>query len=232
MEASQTRKGKPNFETVWAILQEIAERQNETDRELAKQRKESNREFAEQRKENDRRIAEQREKYDRELAELKKETDRERKKSERELNKRFGLYDNTFGKMLEHMVKPNLVKSFCELGFQVTRAYQNTEYRDENDKVYMELDFTLEDGDKIIIVEVKSKPTIEDIADNIERMRKVKAHADLQGDSRTYLGAIAGVVISDSVRDFTLKNGFYLVQPSGKTFSVTVPEGAYSPREW
>jgi hypothetical protein len=29
-----------------------------------------------------------------------------------------------------------------------------------------------------------------------------------------------------------LKNGFYVVEPSGETFIITAPEGIYSPREW
>jgi len=40
------------------------------------------------------------------------------------------------------------------------------------------------------------------------------------------------MVMSASEKNFALKNGFYVVEPSGKTFSITVPEGKYSPREW
>jgi len=29
-----------------------------------------------------------------------------------------------------------------------------------------------------------------------------------------------------------MKNGFYVIEPSGETFSITAPEGEYSPREW
>jgi hypothetical protein len=31
---------------------------------------------------------------------------------------------------------------------------------------------------------------------------------------------------------FAMKNGFYVIEPSGETFTITVPEGIYSPREW
>ena len=31
---------------------------------------------------------------------------------------------------------------------------------------------------------------------------------------------------------FALKNGFYVLKPSGDTFAVIPPEGIYSPREW
>jgi hypothetical protein len=38
--------------------------------------------------------------------------------------------------------------------------------------------------------------------------------------------------MSESVRVYALKNGFYLVEPSGDTFTITEPKGEYHPREW
>jgi hypothetical protein len=83
-----------------------------------------------------------------------------------------------------------------------------------------------------MIVEVKSKPTTEDITDHIERMGKVRAHADLHNDNRKYLGAVAGMVFNENGKTFAMKNGFYVIEPSGETFSITAPTGDYSPREW
>ena len=203
---------KASPETVWALLREVGAEIRETNAGLREVR-EMQRDSAERQKEIDRLMKEN--------AKQMKETDR-----------RLGLYDNRYGKMLEHMVKPNLVKTFCKLGFQVTKASQNIFYKDENDKTILELDFALENGDKVIIVEVKSRLTTEDITLHTERMRKVKAHAELNGDNRIHLGAVAGIVINDNEMDFALKSGFYVLQPSGKTFAVTVPEGAYAPKEW
>ena len=83
-----------------------------------------------------------------------------------------------------------------------------------------------------MIVEVKSKPTTKDIKEHIKRMEKVKAHANLHNDNRTFLGAVAGMVFNKIEKTFALKNGFYVIEPSGEEFVITVPEGIYSPREW
>jgi hypothetical protein len=40
------------------------------------------------------------------------------------------------------------------------------------------------------------------------------------------------MVMKGNVRDFALKNGFYVVEPSGDTFNIIKPEGEYHPREW
>jgi hypothetical protein len=81
-----------------------------------------------------------------------------------------------------------------------------------------------------MIVEVKSKPSLDDVKDHIERMETVRRHADLHGDKRKFLGAVAGMVIKKNVQDFILKTGFYLIEPSGETFTITPPIGA--PKEW
>ena len=83
-----------------------------------------------------------------------------------------------------------------------------------------------------MIVEVKSKPTTANVTEHIERMEKVRLHGNLHGDRRVFLGAIAGMIIKDNVKEFALKNGFYVIEPSGETFIITAPEGDCSPREW
>jgi len=181
----------PSFETVWAALQDVAERQRETDREI-------------------------------------KETAR----ITRETAKLIGKLGNRFGGMIEDMVIPGLVAKFRELGFVFTEAYPHAEINDEKNNILTEIDITLKNGDKVMLVEVKSRPTIDDIDEHIERMGKVRAHANRHNDKRTYLGAVAGMAMSKSVKTYALKKGFYVIEPSGEEFYITEPKGEYSPREW
>ncbi|MDR2719093.1 MAG: hypothetical protein LBB89_13645, partial [Treponema sp.] len=118
------------------------------------------------------------------------------------------------------------------MGFVFTMAYPHTVINDHVNDIHTEIDITLENGDKVMIVEVKSKPTTEDITEHVERMQKVRIRADLRGDRRKYLGAVAGMVFNENEKTFAMKNGFYVVEPSGETFIITAPEGEYSPREW
>jgi hypothetical protein len=204
MEAVQT--AKPTFESVWAALQEVAAMQKETDREMK-----------EAREENARRQA---------------ETERQMKESAQRLDRQLGKLGNRFGEMIEYMVVPNLITKFHELGFVFEKAYRDTVIKNQTNNIYAQIDITLENGDKVMIVEVKSKPNTTDISEHIERMEKVRAHADLHNDNRKYLGAIAGMVFNDNEKIFTMKNGFYVIEPSGETFTITEPKGDYSPREW
>jgi hypothetical protein len=169
----------------------------------------------------------------REVAENQKKTERIVQNNAQLIGKLGGR----FGEMVEYMVVPNLITKFHELGFVFEKAYQNATIKDKTNNIFAEIDITLENGDKVMMVEVKSKPTTEDITDHIERMEKVRTHADLHNDNRKYLGAIAGMVFNDNEKIFAMKNGFFVIEPSGETFTITEPSnlwfaGDYSPREW
>jgi hypothetical protein len=40
------------------------------------------------------------------------------------------------------------------------------------------------------------------------------------------------MAMSESVKTYALKKGFYVIEPSGEDFYITEPKGEYSPREW
>ena len=55
-------------------------------------------------------------------------------------------------------------------------------------------------------------------------------YADLHGDKRRFLGAVAGVVMTSNVKKYALKQGFYVIEPSGETFNITPP--SCKAKEW
>ena len=72
--------------------------------------------------------------------------------------------------------------------------------------------------------------TIERINKHIERLEKMRKYADLHGDKRTFLGAVAGVVVADEAREYALNHGLYLIEPAGADLTITSPNG--KPKEW
>jgi hypothetical protein len=170
-----------------------------------------------------------------EIAQRQEETDRIIKETAlqmEETDRKISKLGDRFGEAVEYMVKPNLVEKFRELGFLFTKIYTETAIKDETNNIKAEVDLTLEDGDKVMLVEVKSKPSIKDIKEHTERMGKVRRHADLHEDRRKYLGAVAGLVMKENVQEYALRNGFYVIEPSGDTFNIIEPKGEYRIREW
>jgi seryl-tRNA synthetase len=204
------------FEKVWAALMETRE-----------QIKAAGKQLKEQIEAADRQLKEQIQATDRQLKEQIQATEKQMKATD----KRIGELTNRFGDMVEYMVLPNLVTKFGELKFTFTKA-NRTEIKDKEHNIFLEVDALLENGDKVMAVEIKTKPSTDDIDDHIGRMEKLRAYADLHNDKRVYLGALAGVVFSNSEKVYALKKGFYVIEPSGDTFTITEPEGDYHPREW
>ena len=89
---------------------------------------------------------------------------------------------------------------------------------------------SLENGEKVILLEIKTNLTEKNIYYHIERLKKMRIYSDLRGDKRVFLGAVAGVVIPDDIRKLALNLGFFVVEPSGETFNITAPHG--KPSEW
>ena len=174
MEAVQT-VNPPSFETVWAVLQEVAKRQEENARQI-------------------------------------------------------GKLSSRMGEVVEHMVAPNLREKFRELGYDFPKANPNSDVSDRTNNIHLEIDVMLENGDKAMLVEVKTKPTTEDVQDHIRRLEKMRVYADLHGDKRTFLGAVAGAVMSENVKEYALKQGLFVIEPSGETFNIIPPNN--KPKEW
>ena len=161
-----------------------------------------------------------------ELREIQKETARQIQRTDSEL----GKLSKRMGEVVEYMVAPNLREKFRELGYDFPQAHQNSDVSDRKNNIFIEIDVKLENGDKAMLVEVKTKPATKDVKDHIKRLDKMRVYADLHGDKRTFLGAVAGVVMSDNVKEYILKQGFFVIEPSGETFNITPPNG--KPKEW
>jgi len=235
------------FEHVWAALMENREQQKETERiikesqqetarrqeETARQIRESQQETARRQEETARQIREsqqetarRQEETARQIKESQEETDRQIK----DINKRFGEYSNRLGEISEYMIAPNLREKFNELDFNFQKTSKNTEVSDHQNDIFFEIDYFLENYSKAMLVEVKTKLISDHVNAHIERLEKMRRYADLHGDKRSFLGAVAGVVIPDNIRKLALNHGLFVIEPSGETFKITQPEG--KPKEW
>jgi hypothetical protein len=191
------------FEQVWATLDVITQQQKETDR-LIRETRESQKETSLQMKETDRIV--------------------------KEIGKRLGDFTNSFGDVVEHMIAPNLVVKFNEMGYEFEEASTNHKFRNKKNEIKFEVDVFLQNGDFAMLVEIKANLTISDINKHITRLEKMRQYADLRGDKRHFLGAVAGIVIEEDEREYALSQGFFLIEPSGENFNITPPIN--KPKQW
>jgi predicted AAA+ superfamily ATPase len=140
-------------------------------------------------------------------------------------NRSIGELGNRFGELAEHLVAPNIAKRFNELGYHFVGVARGGFEIFENDQVVTEIDILLENEKTIAIIEVKSKPTMQDIKKHLKRMSIVRKHYDQIGKAhKVLIGAVAGAVFPDKVKKFTIETGFYVITQSGDTVKIDVPE--------
>ena len=158
---------------------------------------------------------------------------KETEKLVKENSRQMGLLHNSFGDLAEHLVAPGIIEKFNKLGFNFPRQAENFKFRDPENpgRLLAEVDIYLENGDFVIAVEVKSKPKEADVDKHVKRMEVLRQYADRRGDTRKYCGAVAGAIINQALRGYILRNGFYVIEQSGDTVKLTIPDG-FTPREW
>jgi hypothetical protein len=170
-----------------------------------------------------------------EIAVSFKETDRKFQETDRfikELGKKTGALDHRFGELAEHLVAPGIAEKFNALGYRFDSISPGgKKITDEKGKTLAEVDLLLENGDYIVAVEVKARPRQDDIPDHLERLPVLRRHYDKHHDARKIRGAIAGAIFPAAVKTAARKAGLYVIEQSGDTMKIEVPEG-FRPRDW
>jgi hypothetical protein len=203
------------FDDVWAALMETRKHQEENAREM-KENAEAN---ARQMKENAEANAREMKEYVRKMEE-----------SARRLDKVMGDLGNRFGELAEHLVAPNILEKFNALGYHFNDVSRDREIVGP-DRTVAEIDLFMANGEFAIAIEVKTKARNEHIDDHVRRMEILRQSMDNQHDARKLRGAIASPIMSEAVRNYTLKAGFYVIEQAGDTVKITIPPG-FTPREW
>jgi hypothetical protein len=162
------------------------------------------------------------------------ETDRKMRETDRilrETDRKISKLGSRIGDLVEELIAPNILEKFNKLGYVFGKVAPNVRYTDLQGRYVAEADLLLENGDTALVVEVKTSLTNADVRDHAARMEKLRRYADEHGDRRKLMGAVAGAIASAEVKAFAVKQGFFVLEQSGDTVKISVPEG-FKPREW
>jgi hypothetical protein len=174
-------------------------------------------------------IREQSRETDKLITKISREADERLKKIERivkQNSRQMGGLHRSFGEMAEHLVAPGIEKRFNELEFHFSEtAPKGHKIKDVDGRILTEIDILLENGEYVIAVEVKVRPEIEDIDHHIKRLQILRESRKSRKDERVILGAIAGAIFEDDVKEAVQKTGFFAIVQSGDTMKIEMPEG-------
>ena len=195
----------PTFDDVWRMFQETDRKFQETDLKF----QETDRKFQE---------------TERLMKERAAETDRIIKN----LSKNLGELGNRLGEFVEHMVAPAVVRLFQAQGIEVHEVYPGVEAKRDGEGI--EIDLLVVNDGTLVAVECKSKLTKEHVDEHLVRMEKLKRLLPLYKNHRA-LGAVAAMVMTDSVKAHAHSQGLYVLYQSGENVEVSNPTG-FTPRVW
>lgn len=214
---------------------EEEKRRAEEEKRRSEERAEEERRRAEERAKEEIRRAEERAEAERKFQEQRAETERvlreERAKTEesfREMNRSLGRISNRLGDFAEEMVAPAARHLFLDRGIPVHLVARNVEGRRNGHA--MEIDILVVNGEHALAIEVKSRPKIADIDEQLERLSLFKEVFPAFAD-RKLMGAIAGLVMDENVARYAYRQGLFVIGQSGKAVSI-LNDAAFQPRIW
>ncbi|MDR1962702.1 MAG: hypothetical protein LBQ50_02870 [Planctomycetaceae bacterium] len=223
--AEQHKMTEKSYEVQLRGITEKHKELAEQHKELVEQQKELRKEFAEQQKELHKEFAE----HHKELAEQQKELTEEHKKTEasiRKLAESMGYYGNRLGEFTEHLLAPGIARSFNILGYEFDADdVRRLKIKDsETGDNLTEIDFMLENDEMFLIVEIKTKPCLNDIEDHIKRLKIFRHKIEKEGhELKKIIGAIGGVIFEKNIKTATRKAGLFVITQKGNDVQIDVP---------
>ncbi|MBF0108973.1 MAG: hypothetical protein HQL76_07355 [Magnetococcales bacterium] len=223
-------------------IKEVSAQMRETDRKIKEERAELDRKIQEtyqqirevsvQIRETDRQMKE----TDRQMKETDrqmKETDRQMKETDRkikEISQQIGNLGSRWGEFVEGIVAPACETLFAERGVPVHRVAPRVKAMSLDGRRRMEIDLLVDNTDSVVLVEVKSRLTAEDVRDHLKRVREYKEFYEGEGGARV-MGAVAGILIDKDVDRFAMNEGLFVIVQSGDSVRLA-NEKTFVPRTW
>ncbi|MDR3234135.1 MAG: hypothetical protein LBT46_10825 [Planctomycetaceae bacterium] len=209
-----------SYEQIMGLFQKIAE-----DREKWEQRqREEQQKWEKRQQEWEQQRRESLEKSDKEWAEIKRQS--------KATDKKIAELGDRIGQLVESMVEGGVVRKFRKLKYTFTQCGRSVEFENKALKISGEIDLFLENGEFALLVEVKTKLSIDDVKEHTERLNKYRQCADARKDKRKFIAAVGGGVVQKQVKDYALKNGMYVITQSGDTVRIASPPKGVKVKIW
>jgi len=147
----------------------------------------------------------------------------------RETDKRIGSLNSRIGEIVENMVGGDIVGQFQALNIAIKSHSRNKTFGTRGTSESGQIDVFLENGDLVILIEVKTRLTDDDVREHIERLEKYRRYGD---EKRRIMGAVAGAVVSDNVIKFAHRQGLYVIVQSGEAVEIIASPEGFVAKEW
>ena len=219
--------------TIEDIYELFRASQAEADRKFAASKEEDERRKAEDERrkaEDERRKAEderRKQEADRTMEELKQGIAKLEKTVER-TSKAVDSLTTRWGRFVEELVEPAVIKLFQAKGIDVKEVYPRA--RSKRYATPMEIDILAVDETELVLVECKSRLSQDDVDEFLEKLPQFKLAFPHFQNFKAY-GAVAGIEINEGIDRYAYKKGLFVIKPSGDTVAI-INDDSFKAATW
>jgi hypothetical protein len=162
----------------------------------------------------------------RELRESQRETAEQMQETDRRLKKAEDLFTTQWGKLMQSLVRGDLVRLLDGRGIGVRSLAHQTLARRGGESY--EVDIVAVNGEEIVVVEVKTTLRPEDVRRFRSKLGRFKEWWSEYRDRKVY-GAMAFLQAADGVALHAERQGFFVIRATGDSASIVNAED-FEPR--
>ena len=149
-------------------------------------------------------------------------TDRQMEKTDRQIQKIGGRFNQRWGALVESLVEGKLVKIFQDRKIDITQTHtrSKSEWRKSKNHVERrEFDIIVANGTEVVVVEVKTVLTPQDVNCFLETLRDFKNYFPRYKKETVY-GATAYLSCENKSDSLAEKEGLFLIRATGDSASL------------
>ena len=168
---------------------------------------------------------------DRRLDQKFAETDRKFKKTDKMLTKSHNLFTTQWGKLMESLVRGDLVKLLNQKGINIQNILRNEpgrmRYTDEHgieQEMLCEIDLIARNGGEVVAVEVKTTLRVKDVDKFLDTLPKFTLLLSEYSGKKVY-GAVAYLQADEYSGDYAEKKGLFVIRATGNSASIINGKG-------
>ena len=197
-----------NFDKVWKMFQETADRFKETDKKF----QDTDKKF----QDTDRRFKDTDKKFLQSQEELRRnfqETDKRFKETDKKVKELASLFTGQWGKLVEALMAPGCLQIFQERDINISKSLANIKAKIHGNE--LEIDLLLVNNDELVIIEIKTTARVKYIKELINDIKTFKTFFPEYSGHKVY-GAIAAIRYEEDCDKLAASKGLFVIRSVGE----------------
>ncbi len=156
------------------------------------------------------------------------DTDKQFKETDKRIKSLYELFTSQWGKLIESLVEGDLIKLLNQRGIMVHETYERVHgcYNGTN----YEFDIIAENGEEVVVTEVKTTLRVKDVEDFLDRLDNIKIWRQKYASHIIY-GAMAFLRADGSSEVMAQHKGLFVIKATGSSASIINPLD-FKPRKY